>query len=191
MVEITFRTTGVWGAGKGANLKPTEVDTNFYNLKAAIEALEANPPQPNNISNITVTGTQMTIVLEDATEFGPFTLPRAPFQPAVPGTVTASTDGTYDPVLADANTYKRYSGSSPLTVIVPDNASVAFLIGTEIVFYQAGSGAIAFEAPTDVTINPAPGCLDETAQRGASLTLKKVGTDEWDLIGWRAEDTTA
>jgi hypothetical protein len=43
----------------------------------------ADIPEPLNISNITVTGTQMRIYLEDGTVFGPFTLPQANFRPSI------------------------------------------------------------------------------------------------------------
>lgn len=79
-MDITFRTLGPWGAGKGANLQPSEVDDNFWNLAQAIIALENNPSLPNGISSITVSGTQMTIVLSDGTTLGPYTLPVLTFR---------------------------------------------------------------------------------------------------------------
>jgi hypothetical protein len=190
-MTITYRTAGAWGAGKGSNLTPAEVDGNFWDHEGRIAELEDSAPEPNNISNILVTGTQMTIVLEDATEFGPFTLPQANFRPSVVDTIVAATDGTYAPVLGDANGYLRYSGSDPVTIPVPPNASVASATDTEISFYQAGTGTITIEDSTDVTINVPPGFLAQTAQQGALITLKKVATDEWDLVGWLAEDVTA
>ena len=78
-MTITYRTSGAWGAGKGSNLTPSEVDLNFYDVDQRIAVFEGTPPDPNDISNIVVSGTQMTIILEDATEFGPFTLPTAAF----------------------------------------------------------------------------------------------------------------
>lgn len=80
MVAITFRTNGAWGAGIGANLTPAQVDVNFYNLKTSVEDLVDNPVQPVNIADISVTGNQLTITLEDASVFGPFTLPIAEFR---------------------------------------------------------------------------------------------------------------
>lgn len=78
MVDILFRTDGVWGAGKGSRLNKVEVDENFWSLKQAVEALQSTPLQPLQIADIQVTGNQMTIVLSDnVTTFGPFTLPTA------------------------------------------------------------------------------------------------------------------
>lgn len=74
---ITYREDGAWGTGKGSNLIPSEVDTNFYELVQAIAAIAAL--EPIQIANIQVVGNQMTVVMEDASEFGPFTLPTAAF----------------------------------------------------------------------------------------------------------------
>jgi hypothetical protein len=77
--ELTFRTNGAWGSGKGSNLTATEVDENFWELYQRIVALESNPPDPNSVTNITVTGTTIRIFLTDGTVFGPFQLPTANF----------------------------------------------------------------------------------------------------------------
>jgi hypothetical protein len=79
-MDITFRTLGAWGAGKGTNLEASEVDNNFWSLAEAIIALQNNPPLPNGIASITVSGTQMTITLTDGTVMGPFTLPVLTFR---------------------------------------------------------------------------------------------------------------
>lgn len=187
-MTITYRTTGAWGAGKGANLTPAEVDGNFHDLATRVGSLETDAPQPVNIADITVVGTQMTIVLEDATSFGPFTLPQANFRPAIVATVP---DATYQPVLSDGNTYKRCTNAAGCVVTIPANATVAFAVDTEISFRQAAAGAVSFDTPTDVTLNGIAGYLNETAGQGAVVTIKKVGTDEWDIIGFVAQDVTA
>lgn len=79
MAEPIYRTTGVWGVGKGSNLTREEVDGNFWALVERIVALETGGEAPVGIANITVVGTQMTIILTDATELGPYTLPTAHF----------------------------------------------------------------------------------------------------------------
>jgi hypothetical protein len=89
-MDITFRTLGPWGSGKGANLQPSEVDNNFWSLGQAIVDLQNNPALPNSIASIVVSGTQMTIYLSDGTVMGPFALPvltfrwRGPWQPSTP-----------------------------------------------------------------------------------------------------------
>lgn len=87
MVDLTYRTLGVWGPGKGANLQASEVDNNFWSLADAINTLINDPPEANGIAGISVSGTQMTIVLMNGDVMGPFTLPvltfrwRAEWQP--------------------------------------------------------------------------------------------------------------
>jgi hypothetical protein len=78
--SITFRTTGAWGAGKGSNLTSAEVDENFYELVQALAGIAAL--EPVEIANITFDpeANTLTVVMEDATEFGPFPLPQAAFR---------------------------------------------------------------------------------------------------------------
>jgi hypothetical protein len=80
MVDLTYRTLGPWGSGKGANLQPSEVDSNFYSLAQAIVNIQDNPEEPNGIYSITVSGTQMIITLSDGTVLGPYTLPVLTFR---------------------------------------------------------------------------------------------------------------
>lgn len=75
-----YRTTGAWGAGKGANLTPAEVDNNFWGIVQRVLAIETNPPSPAEISNIEVVGTQMMIYLSNGDSYGPYTLPYATFR---------------------------------------------------------------------------------------------------------------
>jgi hypothetical protein len=79
-MDITFRTLGPWGPGKGSNLQPSEVDNNFWSLGEAIANLQNNPALPNGIASIAVSGTQMTITLNDGVVMGPFTLPVLVFR---------------------------------------------------------------------------------------------------------------
>lgn len=75
-MTTTFRTAGAWGAGKGADLTPAEVDNNFYDKETRITAIEAAGVAVG-ISSITVSGDQMTVTMTDASTEGPFTLPIA------------------------------------------------------------------------------------------------------------------
>lgn len=79
MVDIvTFRTTDGtrWGAGKGANLTPTEVDINFWAVLQRLVTLEDNPTQPIQIASFTVVnGTDLIITMMDGHEHGPLPLP--------------------------------------------------------------------------------------------------------------------
>ena len=90
MVDLTFRTDGAWGPGKGANLQAAEVDNNFWSVATEILNLQTNPAVPVGIQSITISGTQMTITLTDGSVMGPYTIPvlvmrwRDEWQPQTP-----------------------------------------------------------------------------------------------------------
>ncbi|PSJ55755.1 hypothetical protein [Pseudaminobacter soli (ex Li et al. 2025)] len=184
MTEV-YRTDGPWGLGKGSNLTPGEVDANFWGLTQRVAELLADIPAPVNISNIDVSGTQMKIFLEDGRQFGPFTLPQANFRPSVVGLVAAA---TFAPVLTDSNCYKRCTNAGGCVVTVPTNASVAFTVDTEISFRQVADGPVSFIGAAGVLIHPVRGFLHQTAQQGATVSLKKVATNEWEVTGWLAPE---
>lgn len=75
MTMPTFRTSGPWGAGLGADLTAAQVDMNFWVLYSMIVALQ--DAEPITISYFTVTGNQMWITMTDHYVFGPFTIPQA------------------------------------------------------------------------------------------------------------------
>jgi hypothetical protein len=80
-MTLTYRTGGPWGAGKGTNLTPSEVDQNVYELAQAIVALQDHETAgANGIATVTLADTQMSIFLTDGTELGPFTIPVLKFR---------------------------------------------------------------------------------------------------------------
>ncbi|MBZ9705393.1 hypothetical protein LB543_01445 [Mesorhizobium sp. ESP7-2] len=184
---LTYVGNGAWGSGKGAPLDVSEFDGNIWELVQRIAAIIADIPAPLNISNITVIGTQMTIYLENATVFGPFTLPQADFRPNRGGALDAPTDGVYVVSNTDFNRYWRYAGSGDLTIELPVTASADM----EVTFRQGGAGALIFADSTDVTVNGLEGFLNRTGGPGSVITAKFAATGEWDLIGRLAEDVTA
>lgn len=96
---------------------------------------------------------------------------------------------TYTLVLADAYGYIRLTHASGCDVTVPPNATEAFAIGTVITFRNAGAGISALVAGAGVTLNPrggSGGSLD-FAEEGATVQIKKVATNEWDIIGGTAD----
>ncbi len=92
--------------------------------------------------------------------------------------ITTATSRTL--ALTDAWNYVRPGTTSAITLTVPTNAAVAFEIGTEITIRALGNVTLA--AASGVTLNaPSGGTLNMTARM--TLTLKKVATNEWDVIG--------
>ncbi|MBL27904.1 MAG: hypothetical protein CMM50_10205 [Rhodospirillaceae bacterium] len=78
-VSITFRNDTGGNPGKGSNLTPAEVDTNFLNLMEAVEALQAVAFTGESIGSITVTAGQMTVTGDQGSDFGSHTMPVATF----------------------------------------------------------------------------------------------------------------
>jgi hypothetical protein len=105
-MAILYRTAGAWGAGNGANLTAAQVDGNFWDLHERVDALETTPPVPNNIADITASGSQLTITMDDATTFGPFTMPTARFTWA--GDWTTATAYAINNVIRDSDTGDLY-----------------------------------------------------------------------------------
>lgn len=183
-MTVIYRTTGAWGAGKGSPLEKEEVDENFWDHDGRLTELENYPVQPTSIANITVSGSQMSVVLTDATVLGPYTIPRVPFQPSRVETISTA---TYTLILDDDNAYKRCTNVAGCVVTIPANADVAFAVDTEITFRQCDDVAVSFDTPTDVTLTPLDGFGNLTAGRGAVVTIKKIATNEWDIFGFLAE----
>jgi hypothetical protein len=89
-MTIRYRTSGAWGAGVGANLEPAHVDENFYTIDQRVVDIEALPPPAPGIDHFVINGDQMTVVMEDNTTRGPYTLP----------VVTLNFRGTWAPTTA-------------------------------------------------------------------------------------------
>ena len=80
-MPITYRTAGAWGAGKGSDLAPAEVDGNFAEVLQRIVALERGEAYggPVVIDEIVLGPTDFEVVLSDATVLGPYPLVFAVF----------------------------------------------------------------------------------------------------------------
>jgi hypothetical protein len=77
MADITYRTDGAWGPGKGSDVDATEIDESFYSLHVRVLAVETNPPAAVSIDHFTITGTLLRVYLTDGSIHGPFVLPVA------------------------------------------------------------------------------------------------------------------
>lgn len=124
-MAVIFRTVDMakWGAGKGSNLSPTEVDLNFWDLLQRIIAMETDPPEAVSIDTIEVVGNQMTITMTDATTRGPFTLPTATWQMA--GEWQPLTNYTAFQVVSNSGSlYLILHNHTSLTVFNPDEEDI-------------------------------------------------------------------
>lgn len=103
--------------------------------------------------------------------------------------VKTTTANAYTLATVDAGYYHRmaYANSSAnpstLTVTIPANASVAIPIGSEYLFIRTGSNtAMNFANAAGVTLN-SDGAKTKVSNQWQTAVCKKVGTNEWDLMG--------
>lgn len=96
-------------------------------------------------------------------------------------TLNAQTGTTYTFVAADTGKFVTLSNASAITVTVPTNAAVPFLVGTQINIVQLGAGQVTVAGP-GVTLRSNGSKLKLFGQYAAA-TLVKIATDEWVLVG--------
>lgn len=120
------------------------------------------------ISDITVLGDQYLADIAAAAS------PNAPL----------ATDGSsFTLALVHGAKYLRLGATAAAeTITVPANSAVAFAVGVDIHIANRDSESATLAAAAGVTINlPYLGGLN--IPPGGTVSLKKVGTDEWDLYG--------
>jgi hypothetical protein len=146
--------------GEGVQLKLSDItegfvlDHSFSNSSASLFKVKDNG-SVNTIFNITGTGTQA---------YRPLTGLSSDF--------TASITG--------GGVYARISGS--LTCSIQPNSVVPIPTGVEFEFFQYSNHQLHFDTGSGVVMNSKNGNVKLTGQFSAAI-LKKVDTDEWDLIG--------
>lgn len=101
---------------------------------------------------------------------------------AVRRAVTSQSGTSYTAVLADGESYIRFSNASAISFTIPPNSSVAFPVGTVIEVEQAGAGALSFVAGSGVTLNSRASDLTLAGQYAVAFA-KKVATDTWTVNG--------
>lgn len=69
MTDPIYRTSGAWGAGKGSDLTPAEVDGNFYGIDQRVAYLEDNPTAAIYPVSASMDGSTYTIGYSNDTEF--------------------------------------------------------------------------------------------------------------------------
>lgn len=84
--------------------------------------------------------------------------------------------------LADAGQYVRFTNAAASTYTIAPQASVAWLDGTEITIRRAAAANLTIVAGSGVTLNaPSGGTLVLT--NNMTVTLKRVASNVWDIIG--------
>ena len=103
--------------------------------------------------------------------------------------VKTTTANAYTLAIVDAGFYHRvnYANTTPnpstVTITIPTNASVAIPVGSEYLFVRTGANtAMNFANAGGVTLNSDAG-KTKVSYRWQTAVCKKVGTNEWDLMG--------
>ena len=161
----------------GRNLIADEIDENFTTLVAMLNDAVISAGG-SNITGITMTGSSLTLYRSDGTTEGPFSL--AIRSRVVTKTVSAA---TYTLLADDVTKNIRCTYAGAVTVTIPTNASVPIPVASEFHFRQAGSCTGVALSAAGVTLNGVAGFEDGIATAGASMTIKKIATDEWDVFG--------
>lgn len=147
--------TSVWGTISGTLSTQTDLQT-ALNTAGGTAAW-------GSITGTLSAQTDLQDALDDAAAYAP-------------PTVTDNAATPYTLVLGDANTAQRFTAASP-AVTIPQNASVAFPVGTEVSIRQAGTGTLVLTT-TGLTIN---GTVPAWAQH-VEVLFRKVATDTWDVV---------
>lgn len=96
--------------------------------------------------------------------------------------INAQTGTTYTFVISDNQKLVTATNASAQTYTVPPNASVAFPTGAQIDLIQLGAGAVTFAPGAGVTLRSRGGLLTVNGQY-TGVTLKKIATNEWVIMG--------
>ena len=89
---------------------------------------------------------------------------------------------SYTLVLGDADYLIEMDRATANILTIPNNSSVAFQNGTQVLVTQRGVGQTSIAPDSGVTIRSVGGKLKLTAQYSAA-TLIKIDTNEWYLFG--------
>lgn len=127
-------------------------------------------------------GVGIDAIYNDSTGFVDIAIDVSVITAVVPVTTSAN---TYTLVIGDAQAYRRFTHATGCAITIPPNSAVAFPIGTTFTGRTVVSAATSFNPGVGVTLNKVAGGTGAQtfAEIGATAQVKKVGTDEWDIIG--------
>lgn len=101
---------------------------------------------------------------------------------AAPQDINAET-ASFTFALTDAGELTKVTSASDVVGTVPPNSSVAFPLGTQLDVVGRGTGLVTIAEGAGVTINVPSGMTLALAGQYAYASLKKIATDEWDMVG--------
>jgi hypothetical protein len=97
------------------------------------------------------------------------------------GVFNAQTGTSYTLALTDVAKVVTLTNAAAITLTVPTDASVAFPVGTQILLYQGGAGAVTIAGDVGVDVRNQAGL--EMGGQYAVAGLLKLATDEWVAFG--------
>lgn len=100
----------------------------------------------------------------------------------IPRFIANRQTGNYTLVASDEAKVIEMNVAGANTLTVPPDSSVAFPIGTTVEGFQYGAGQTTITPGSGVTFRASGGKL-KTAAQYAAFSLRKIGTDEWAVIG--------
>lgn len=95
----------------------------------------------------------------------------------------AQTGTSYTLALTDENGIVSMNNAGANTLTIPANASVAFPVNAQVDVFQLGAGATTVEGASGVTVNGVSTGSTDISNRYAGVTLLKVATNEWVMMG--------
>ena len=95
--------------------------------------------------------------------------------------INTQAGAAYTAVLADRNGLINTTSASAVTITIPENANVAYPVGTTISFCQIGTGELTIDGEAGVTLNTEVG-LKIKAQYGFATAIK-IASDTWVVSG--------
>jgi hypothetical protein len=130
---------------------------------------------PIQVQNVITTGvTTNFVAFSDGTE------QTTAGVPSITQFSTLTGDYTLDSISKKDGVYEVNS-STPVTITIPSNATLAWPIGASVDFLQVGTGQVTISPAAGVTLNYTPG--NKLRTQWSSCTIMKRGTDSWVLYG--------
>jgi hypothetical protein len=173
----------------------SEVNANFQQVKLFVDALQDG----TGIDSLAITDTKLNTSSVTETKIAGLAVTEAKIaenavtksKVADRAIGSAELDGlaikqdvntVYTLVLSDAHKLVTLNNGSPITVTVPVEATVAFLVGDQVNLLQIGAGQVTVAGAVGVTIRSQGPKLKLNGQYAAA-TLVKIAANEWVLIG--------
>ena len=94
------------------------------------------------------------------------------------------TASSWSPVVGNEGAFMVLAnGSTSASVVVPNDSTQNFMIGTELTVHQDGTGVVSIVPGTGVTLRYHAGFINQLLGQYATATVKKTAANTWRLFG--------